>query len=100
MFKPVHISSYRLAFWHAPQRARHEDFDVFSCIFCQYSEGVARMQDIVAHLREQGFPITGHEARSFTLESEQTESTTGNHKTSATARLSAYVSGKSRRIPV
>ena len=100
MSHSVLVSSYRIAFWHAPQRARHEDSDVVACIFCQYSEGVARMQDIVAHLRQQGFSIAAHGERSFTLEGEQGESKVGSRQSSATAALAAYVSGRSRRIPV
>lgn len=93
----MRITSYRLAYWHAPQRARHEEGEVFTCIFCQYSEGVARMKDVVAHLRQQGFSIADHDARSFTLEVTKKESTTGSRQLSTTAVLAAYVSGKTPR---
>ena len=100
MTKRIRISSYRLAYWHAPQRARHhEEADVFTCIFCQYNEGVARMKDVVAHLRQHRFPVTAYDARSFILEAKQTASTTDDHGISATAGLAAYVSGQSSRIP-
>ena len=99
MTKPIRITSYRLAYWHAPQRACHEEGDVFTCIFCQYSEGIARMKDVVAHLCQHGFPITAHDARSFLLEVEKKESATGSRQQSAVAVLSAYVSGRSSRIP-
>ena len=94
MTKPTRITSYRLAYWHAPQRARHEEHDIFTCIFCQYSEGVARMKDVVAHLRKQGFPISTHDARSLTLDVEKNDSSK-----SGTAELMAYVSGRPARIP-
>lgn len=100
MSKPVRITSYRLAFWHAPSRARHEDLDVMTCIFCQYSEGVARIQDVVAHLRNQGFSIATHDARSFTLGTDLTESKTSNRQSSNTAALAEYVSGRAPLISV
>ena len=68
MTRHLRISSYRLAFWHAPKRARHEEDDVWDCVFCQYSEGVARMRDVVAYLMRRGFTIAEFDDRSFTIE--------------------------------
>lgn len=99
MTQSMHISSYRLAYWHAPKRARHEEGDVFTCVFCQYSEGIARMKDVVAHLRRVGFPITNYDTRSFTIEIDRGISTTADRQLSPTARLSAYVSGRFSRLP-
>ena len=90
------ISSYRLAFWHAPQRARHEEGDIFTCIFCQYSEGIARIKDVVDHLRQQGFLIPTYDSRSFNLEAISPEEIPGNRLPTVITRLSTYVSGLSR----
>ena len=67
MPRHLHVTSYRLAFWHAPKRARHDEGDVLDCIFCQYSEGVARMRDVVGYLHRRGFSIVEFDDRSFTV---------------------------------
>jgi hypothetical protein len=46
-----------MAFWHASQRAKHDDEDIWDCLFCQYSEGIASMKDIANYLRRKGFQI-------------------------------------------
>ena len=61
------MSSYRLAYWHAPKRARHEEDEILDCVFCKYQEGVALMDDVVGFLMTAGFPIECHDDRSFTV---------------------------------
>lgn len=67
MTRHLKISSYRLAFWHAPKRARHEEGDDLDCVFCQYTEGVARMRDVAGYLHRRGFTITECDDRALTL---------------------------------
>ena len=61
------MSSYRLAYWHAPKRARHEEDEILDCVFCKYQEGVALMDDVVGYLMKVGFPVWSHDDRSFTV---------------------------------
>ena len=61
------MSSYRLAYWHAPKRARHEEDEILDCVFCKYQEGVALMDDVVGFLMTVGFPVLSHDDRSFTV---------------------------------
>ena len=63
----VKMSSYRLAFWHAPKRARHEEDEILDCVFCKYQEGVALMDDVVGFLMTAGFNVESHDDRSFTV---------------------------------
>ena len=67
MTRHLHITSYQLAFWHASKRARHEEGDDLDCIFCQYCEGVARINDVITYLQRQGFTISEFDDRSFTI---------------------------------
>ena len=61
------MSSYRLAYWHAPKRARHEEDEILDCVFCKYQEGVALMDDVVGFLMRVGFSVLSHDDRSFTI---------------------------------
>ena len=61
------MSSYRLAYWHAPKRARHEEDEILDCVFCKYQEGVALMDDVVGFLMNAGFTVESHDDRSFTV---------------------------------
>ena len=67
MTQDLHVTSYRLAFWHASKRAQHEEGDDLNCIFCQYTEGVARIHDVIGYLQRQGFIISEFDDRSFTI---------------------------------
>ena len=86
----LQVSSYRLAFWHASKRTRHEEGDDLDCIFCQYSEGVARMCDIVGYLQRRGFTIVEFDDRSFTVALDESSGTTDkilSHNKSALLRI-------------
>ncbi len=61
----LHLTSYRMAFWHSSQRAKHDEDEIWDCLFCQYSEGIASMQDIAKYLRRKGFQIRGSDDRSL-----------------------------------
>ena len=61
------MSSYRLAYWHAPKRARHEEDDFLDCVICKYQEGVALMEDVVGYLKRAGIPVWSHDDRSFSV---------------------------------
>ena len=61
------MSSYRLAYWHAPKRARHEEDEILDCVFCKYQEGVALMDDVVGFLMTAGFTVESHDGRSLTI---------------------------------
>ena len=67
MTQHLRITNYRLAFWHAPKRARHEEGDDLDCIFCQYSEGVARINDVTNYLERLGFTISSFDDHSLTI---------------------------------
>ena len=67
MTRHLRITNYRLAFWHAPKRARHEEDDDLDCIFCQYSEGVARINDVTSYLERLGFTISSFDDDSLTI---------------------------------
>ena len=54
-----------MAFWHASQRAKHDEDEIWDCLFCQYSEGIASMQDIAKYLRRKGFQIMDSDDRSI-----------------------------------
>lgn len=89
----LHISSYRLSYWHAPQRARHESGDVLNCVFCQYAEGVALMKDMVAHLKGKGFPIVECDERSFIVELQSIEPQTRHDSFTTKQSLFNYIGG-------
>ena len=92
----LHISSYRLAYWHAAQRARHEPGDMLTCVFCQYAEGVALMKDVVAHLKGKGFSIVECDDRSFVVDLQPTESPTPRTFLSTQRALLDYIGGPQR----
>ena len=94
MTRQLHITSYRLAFWHAPKRAIHEDSDDLDCIFCQYSEGVARIHDVVSYLQRQGFTILEFNDRSFTIALEDSPNSSGKLDTKSKNDLVRTISGK------
>ena len=75
--KTLRMSSYRLSYWHAPKRARHDEWEILDCVICRYTEGVALMDDIVGYLRRLGFPITNFDERTFTLDLTPRHSTSG-----------------------
>jgi len=90
MTSHLRISSYRLAFWHAPKRARHEEDDDLDCIFCQFTEGVARMRDVAGYLHRRGFTITECDDRSLTIaldDPSETSDTILSHDKSALLRI-------------
>lgn len=92
----LHISSYRLSYWHATQRARHEQGDVLNCIFCQYAEGVALMKDVVAHLKRKGFPIVEYDDRSFIVELQNIEHLPPHDSFATKQALFDYIGGTQR----
>ena len=92
----LQISSYRLSYWHAPQRARHEPGDVLDCVFCQYAEGVALMKDVVAHLKGKGFPIIEYDERSFIVELQNVEPRTPHDSLATKQALFDYIGGTQR----
>jgi len=80
MDKLLHLTSYRMAFWHAPQRAKHDDEDIWDCLFCQYSEGIASMKDIANYLRRKGFQIMDSDDRSIMVIAPLADMTTTKNK--------------------
>ena len=94
MTRQLHITSYRLAFWHAPKRARHEDSDDLDCIFCQYSEGVARIHDVIGYLQRQGFTISEFDDRSFTITLDDSPNSSGTLHSKGKNELIHSISGK------
>ena len=94
MTRLLRISSYRLAFWHAAKRARHEEFDVLDCVFCQYSEGVARMRDVAGYLHRRGFTIADCDDRSLTIALYDPPDTSDKIRSHSKADLLRIISGQ------
>ena len=92
----LQISSYRLSYWHATQRARHEQGDVLNCVFCQYAEGVALMKDVVAHLKGKGFTIVEYDDRSFIVEFQNIEPLQSHDSFTTKQALFDYIGGTQR----
>jgi hypothetical protein len=90
----LRISSYRLAFWHAPKRARHEEGDDLDCVFCQFSEGVAQMRDVAGYLHRRGFTIADCDDRSLTLALDETSGTSDTILSHDKAALLRIISGQ------
>ena len=94
MTRLLKISSYRLAFWHASKRARHEESDILDCIFCQYSEGVARMRDVAGYFHRRGFTIADCDDRSVTIVLEEPSGATDKIRSRSKADLLRMISGQ------
>jgi len=94
MKQHFHITSYRLAFWHASERARHEEGGDLDCVFCQYSEGVARIHDVIGYLQRQGFTISEFDDRSFTITLDDSPNSSGTLYSKGKNDLIQSISGK------
>ena len=94
MTRYLYITSYRLAFWHASKRAQHEEGDDLDCIFCQYSEGVARIHDVIGYLQRQGFTISEFDDRSFTITLDDSPNSSGTLYSKGKNDLIQSISGK------